>query len=507
MGVSPIHKVAIPLGWVDDVAKAAGRAIKSSGGELLNALKKWWTAGSKNPAKIVEEVGEGLNISKLVRTKLTRELEEKANRAREGLSKVIAERNSHLKELERFLERTDRNIAKYEGIEEKSKSIFDRIKLFSKSKADTERKIMETQQQLQKLKNVFILAEKNPDDAIKLASADPDLFTLVGDWRNQVAQILRDARAVNQSQSKNLSNSGKFLEEYLSKKRIPGGEEQLQFWLSNPNNFRKLEELMSLNTVVKLIKDDAVSVPLRNKLLGFSIGDMAKRLGIGASALTGGGYAAVKLFNWFNDESKSTVSKSNGLLSALNAVQTSGYGSNILNSAKGAASKIQQLADHLDDNVDKDPETTAKTYLSGVVQEITNLNSALKEWDQVVKNSKDRETAELARAKIKEFVDNSQNNIRKLGKDLGISVNLQTPSRKPQSSEIIKIQQLLNSRGYDIPITGEVDNTTISALEALEREFPAERVGKDISGSFVNRQNKSVISYNNLIKALKILEK
>lgn len=470
-------------------------------------MKNWWKAGSKNPTKIVEEVGEGLNLSKLIRTKLTRELEEKANGARTGLSKIIAERNSHLKELERFLERTDRNIAKYEGIEEKNKGIFDRIKLFSKSKMDTERKIAETQDQIQKLKNVFISAEKNPDEALRLASSDPDLFTLVGDWRNQVSQILRDTKAINSSQSKNIGNSAKFLEEYLTKKRLPGGEEQLQFWLSNPNNFRKLEELLSLDKVVKLIKDDAVSVPLRNKLLGFSIGDMAKKLGLAAGALTGGGLATVKLFNWFNDESKSTTSKSNGLLSTLNAVQTSGLGSNILNSAKSAANKIQQLADHLDDNIDKDPEVTAKTYLNGVVQEVTNLTSALNNWDQVVRNSKDRGVAEQARSKIKEFIDNSQNNIGKLGKDLGISINLQTSNKPLGNNEITKVQQLLNNRGYNIPVTGEVDNTTISALEALEREFPVERTGKDISGTFVNRQNKSIISYNNLIKVLKMLER
>ena len=94
---------------------------------------------------------------------------------------------------------------------------------------------------------------------------------------------------------------------------------------------------------------------------------------------------------------------------------------------------------------------------------------------------------------------------------MGVSVSgvnaPQISNRVPESTEIEKIQALLNKRGYAIPVTGKIDEATMSALESLEHEYPVEETGKDITGSFVNRQTGRIIPYNDLINALNMLEK
>lgn len=495
------------------MAKAVAKAFGKASDDLARASAKWW---SKAGSKAAEETAEGAArmAEKLVTDfKQVSELGEKAGaevnkliRSGHGdLSKALQRLRSEILDDQREIQRLTRTVYPTKKIDPQQ---IDEVahEQAEQMLMDLQGRVAENQELMQTLSGAWQRANSGDvKGALEIlrASDAPMTHPGVAQARGKYEEAFNLTKNImNQSTP---GSDAAFVKKYIALKRSPAAQRKLELWLANPQNNARLNRLMSKDKIADLISGGG-KLTRRQKLLGLTMGDTAKRLGISTAALAGGA-GLLKIYNWFNENPPAERSRaSNNLSSSLARLEVYGRGRVPLNEAKSSLSDIAKLSTGVNSAL-KGPnaERAAQMYVTKMSKEINDINSALEDWDAVIEGSNNPGMARQFGQKISGFVQEHTNNLMGLAKQLGVEADVSKtpgmPSKSPGKNEVSEIQGLLG-----INQTGRVDRNTIRALKGLEQDFNRKADTNKWTSALVAPDGR-ITDLNTLIKAFNIINK
>lgn len=288
-----------------------------------------------------------------------------------------------------------------------------------------------------------------------------------------------------------------FIKQYVALKRSPAASRKLELWLANPKNNARINKLMRKDRLADLMT--GTKMTKREKIMGATLSDTAKRLGLSGAAMVGG-LGLLKVYNWFGGNSPSKISsQSVSAFSGINSLNVSGYAKSIVNEAKSSAAKISQLS--FPDNLTAgSAESAIQSYISVTAKEVNDIQKSLSQWQTVIDSSENKELARSIGSNIKAFADGTANSITRLAKGLGVNVSLESSVNVPtnqgvMSEEANKIQNLLG-----LQETGAFNKQTVNMLKSLEQQFNQKADSKEFTGAFA-KNDGSFATYDELLQA------
>lgn len=506
------------------VAPKVGKAFVGLGDDALKAFKTWWKGPVKNPSEIAKVLEGGTlddalkDVASLGKGAYERLVSNLKNMSSEIKQTFI----DKLGESKALRNRLSVDESRLSALMKSKPTDPDKVYQWELAYGNLEDIIGKNREQLAKLEKEIAAANqfsntldsRGVEDAIKLLEGNPELmveFPRLGKWKNDAVEGLLKWHDTYRAKSLNLGKAKQFMKEYAEVMTRPSDDPYRVAFLNNSENKNYLSALRgSSNKIAALFrKIEAPDVEIPRAGLLDTMKDWAKKMGVGAAAL-GVGTAGYKVYDWFHSNPPHNVStKAEKIAQDLRSLKVSGEAANIVNKIITSLLKMSQLADKVNIGMSEDPEKAASSYLSEITKELSVLADNLDKWNIVMSGAENKDQAQKIGQEIVDYINNFNNALKNLAKNLGVSISTvkTTPIKPVNTSEAQKIQKLLINRGYNIPITGKVDQQTILALEALEREFPEAKIGKDIAGTIVNRDTGNIISYNDLTKLLNILEK
>lgn len=507
-----MHKIAVVSllrRLVTPVVKTVAKAFGSASDDLTRASAKWWAKAGK---EVAEETGEQATrlVDKLISGfKQVSELGEKAgaevnNLVREGhkdLGKAIQRLRSEVVEDQREIQRLTRTIyptkkVSPEELDEVAQEQAEQMLIELQGRVRENKGIMESLSSAWKR-----ASDGQVEDAINILEGTevPLTHPGVAAARNKYNEALNLTRNImNQATT---GSDAAFLKKYLALKRSPAAKRKLELWLANPRNNARLNKLMERDKIADIL--EAGRLTRRQKLLGVSIGDTAKRLGVGTAALAGGA-GLLKVYDWFSDNPPDkNVKVATGLGFQISRLQVRGPGAAILNDVKNSLSTISNAAKNVETKLStEDAKDATQEYITTVSNEVNDINTNLSKWQMVVDNSNNPREAQRIGQKLTKYVENLTGTLVSLSKKLGVSIDIsKTPDMVAQvgENEVSKIQDLLGIRQ-----TGKVDRNTINVLRRLEQEFN-DRSGTNEWTNALVSPNGDITDYNNLIRAFNVI--
>jgi len=496
---------------VSPVAKAVAKAFGSASDDLARASAKWWARAGK---EAVEESAEGAArmAEKLVTDfKQVSDLGEKAGaevtklvRSGHGdLSKALQRLRAEILEDQREIQRLTRTVYPTKKVDPQQ---LDQVahEQAEQMLMDLQGRVTENQKLMETLSGAWQNANSgNVRGALDvLRSSDaPMTHPGVAQARGKYEEAFNLTQNIMKQTTSGSDTA--FVRKYIALKRNPAASRQLELWLANPQNNARLSKLMSKDKIADLIAGGG-KLTTRQKIMGLTVGDTARRLGLSAAALAGGA-ALLKIYSWFDDNPPAENSKaSNGLSSELSRLEVSGRGRVVVNEAKGSLSDMARLSAGVDSALKgENAERAIQMYVTKMSKEINDINGALGDWQTVVEGSDNPELAKQLGQKITTFVQESTNTLVGLAERLGVSADIsKTPGmtiKEPGKNEVSEIQGLLG-----IQQTGRVDRNTIQTLKRLEQDFNKRSKTDEWTGALVAPDGR-ITDRNTLIEAFNIV--
>ena len=352
---------------------------------------------------------------------------------------------------------------------------------------------------LDNLNQEFAMTDKS------LLSEMQDLTSWYANIKNEVKKVTDDVLASHLT-SQNLDAPKSFIKEYGRILSLQDGSPIKESWLKNSKNLAYISELETpglspsakVRQLIGKMKSDA---KVREKL-GLTPQEIAQKFKIPAIAVGAGSIAAVGILNWFSSNPpEKMVSDASKASSSVKGLGVSGAGATIVNSVNGSLSKIETLSTQLSHEFGNDAAGAVSNILPKISAEMSNISNALRQWDTVVAFSVNKEAAQQLGSSLKDMVED----FSKKAVDLGNKVGVKIPGIKSSTinaSDLALVQGFINAK-----VTGQLDETTVSALKDLENRFNAKAGSNRFSGLLVNPTNGTVISYNDLIKLNNLIKK
>lgn len=553
--VSPLNKEAIPLGaigrgikalfqfgkgLVDNLAakigKGAFKAATSGGEEAVDLARKAYPSifdeavdarrlslfpedeiaeeTTEAVAKQVDTIMDDLTQVRSVASQTGAKISQDLAKANKGLSNSISKLNTEAVAIKQERDRMLRKLRTWEALESDK-----RVKSVGEHLAARVRQLdgefAVKSGQLKELSDIHRVATTPGKEAMAMQqlvnSTEEGVRNVPGitQWYSEMQSLFHTNKQVLGMTSRNLGNDTKFLQEYLALKRNPSAAGKLELWVSNPSNFRKLEELHQSDRIFDII--NAGKLSRRQKLLGITPRDMAKRLGLGTAAA---GTGVIGLYSWFSGSNNPAVvgHQAAQMGGSVQTLQSRGDGGKILNDVKRSLGNIEKLVADVNPKLST-PEAPAATelYINEMSKELMVLIGAIRKWPTVVQNSNNPKLAQAQGQDLYRFVDTQIKGLKSLAEQLGISIQMPgtapgiaglTTQRSPDSDNLTKIQGFLR-----LNQTGRLDGATIQALRNLEYRFNKRARTSEFTGTFVVPEAGHVVSYDDLIKAYKIIQK
>lgn len=326
----------------------------------------------------------------------------------------------------------------------------------------------------------------------------------VGMARSKLEEATRLAENIGKAVHKGSDTS--FLKKYMSLKRSPTGKQELQKFLANPQNLQRLNKMMSKDKLFKILDEGKMTT--RQKLLGVSLGDTAKRLGLGTAAVAAG-TALLKVYDWFSGHNPaSKANEYSNLANQISKIGATGQGIGVAEEVRESLKKMESVSKEAEGLASEDKEEakrSATEYVGRMTKEVDDINSALGNWNKVVEGSRDKELAIRLGGEVSQAVRDFRSELVDLAKTLGVSTNIsRTPGVSGRTvtnkNDISEVQGLLG-----LPITGRLDRKTINNLRQLERQFNQKADTDEFTGAFV-RSDGSIINPDNLVKAFNLIK-
>ena len=345
-----------------------------------------------------------------------------------------------------------------------------------------------------------------------LAKNEHQLRTVPGvlEWKMGIDGVFRKNRQVLKLTSKNLGSDTKFLQEFLSLKRNPAAAKKLELWSANPHNFNKLEKLMHKDKIFDIITKGKMTT--RQKLMGVTLGDTAKRLGIGTAAVaTAGG--AIGVYSWFDDnDPKETATQAEDIVTNLRGLKVHGYGKTILTRILTTIEGIGRLSSKTNGGLSSNPVKASEEYVDGASRGLQQLHEHMQQWEIVVQSSSDQDKAREIGSQLNGLINKMATSLESAGTMVGIGATGAgagvAGKTMTKSNNISKIQGFLRSNfNAGIRQTGELDRDTVQALRVLEQNFNRKSGDTRFTGLFVVPEANHVINYDDLVEAYRRITK
>lgn len=512
----------------DDVAKVVTKTVSNAGDELTRVLPRWW----KSVGSVAEESAE--HATEMVAKHTSKILDDMPSTITKGLRGDIGEEAAQM-----FASAIEKNNAKVLNLRQTLDT--DLLPKYT----TLENTIKRHTTQIDELKK---LVPQLGDDAVEVAKANNEIFKLTeslvrheGELRSITDQMRRTQKWLDTGQrlqnhldtgnyrgvlkeltsvpgkeyaqgvldsgmmktihnvakthmmkSPYLNSPRKFLQQYLTYATDPSHAATAKAFAANPHNAKLLAKIKTRHPgmVKKLIEEGLVKAPFKKRLTGLTWGDTAKRLGVGTAALAGGGFGAVKVYDWFGQHLPS-MSDGSGKLTAT--VTTSGEGTAIWNSAQQAVKNLESIYSRTDSALaKKGASQAAGEFVSDVTRELHTISGALDRWDLVVQGSPNKKQAEEAGKNLGVYANEVLSNLNRLRSALGMGAVTQTFDAKPgvgkKSESIIELQAALK-----LEQTGILDKATVSRLQSMENSLNARKGTKQFTGLFYNPASQQVI--------------
>lgn len=498
--VSPLYKEAatiLGLGkWIFNfaagdgikLAKAIGSKMGEVGIDVMSGLGKVWKA---------------LKGEKVVATK--------AGEVSKDVGKIFSETSTKSKDAVRAVADSIKN-----EIEETNK-IFNRLQeVMERAKQATKdtKIITQIDSDLQLLENIKKMPASEAKESLNSLKHYSPAVTGISsashalEAQERLTKVQSIQQQIVNSQSKNLSNDKEFFKEYLSLHK-GGDNNSLGVWLLNPENTKKVTYLMNNPFRNKKLVDilEKGEIPLSNRLLGVTVEQQAKRIGVPVVAITGASaVAAISIYGWFdkNDPQNNISEIENEIKNPLNQVRAYGPGKNIIGRVKTSMDDIINLEKMADESLENNPQLLTK-YISGMAEQLKILVDEINQWNLVEDSAEDKEIAKQTKQQIIEFLTRRVQSFNELAGIMGIPMTQMPRANTTESKaddNISKVQEFIK-----VPVTGVLDQATIKSLQALEQNFNKQSEDNRFTGLFVNPATNYVISYNELTDANNLIKK
>lgn len=506
------------------LAPKAGRAFEGLGEGALTALKNWWKGPIKSPSEIkavlnpstieealadVSKTGRGayerlVSSLKAETNEIKQTFVSKLNEAK-ALKNRISVDEGRLINQEKSIQ-----VAQQAGKETGwAESAVENLRGLIQDNKDRLNLIEDEVNKANEFMN--ILDNDGVEPAVKYLQENKNLMTELpnlGKWKDEAVEKILNWHTAEKAQSLNLNKAKNFLKEYGEIMSRPADDPYRVAFMNNAENRNFLSSLRgSSNKISKMIREiEAPSKEVPRQSLSDTLKDWAKKLGVGAATM-GIGTAAYKLYDWFHsNEPHGFSNQAEKIADELKDLKFFGQGASVISRVEASLGKIAHLSDQVNRELGENPEKAAAGYISQITRELSVISDALDNWNLVEQNSAEKDKVSKVGRELSGFLNKFNAALKNLGGKLGVSIGTvkNVVPKAVDINDVEKIQRLLNQEGFEIPVSGKVDEHTTAALRALEHRFSADRLGKDITGAFVN--GNEIISYDDLKKALKILE-
>jgi hypothetical protein len=501
--------------------------------DAASAMGKMWRG--KDAAKSIKEVSEQVTkelgddiasalskaddvLSREFRdevVKLERLLEDSVNTANKYMHRSLSKLQTQKNNAELLIERIDRSILvnknKLSNISPDDpghKILLENAhNLITKRNELGKRYSIITDKQ-SKLSEIYAATTKgNQKQALQLLDNNPELIHAepgVKAWRDSLVNGMRDhqrgmdavRRNMVATKSKNIKSDSAFLKEYISLKSLPDGGKALSRWMANPANKEKLFKLQQSPRVKKII--DQGYVTLKQRILGVTPTEWAKRLGVAAAGVTAG---SVGMYNWMADNDPNKVSNSAKKVSSM--LSDDLMDNEVVAKTNKSLKRISDIAVKADEMMSENQAKAVEFYATRTAQELSILSGLIEQWPDVVESSQNPAKAKKTYEGLVKYANSLANMISNIGKNVGINI-AKMDKQVVQDDNIVKVQNALGLKP-----TGKIDDATETALKGLEKKFARQSREKweSFDTSLVDRAVGHVVKYEDLINIINRMRK
>lgn len=478
----------------------------------MTQLKKSLSKLEQAPVQLQGKLTSMQSKSKLIKSRIS-EIEEQLTKLPKDdtatASKLLSERHSLGMEMVNLKDEFQATKAAFNEATEKANYVKELVGYVNEAEQRINTNLPDGIRYIQSLETRF-----NESGASVLTELQ-DVKSWYQNIKNELKEVVPDLMSHKlESQNLNIEKLGgwkKFLKEYARVKGL--GPNVQEAWKANPENARILNELLSHeNSKIRSLAqniDGGWGKEEIAKWVGKSPRDIALKLGLPAGILGTASLGGLGVVGWLaHGASSGTSSELKNLSSALSKVGATGPAVAMVATVQRNLNGLADLLDKIEKDLPSEPEKVATQYLPQMETYMTNIFSI--DGKTMISNCKDKEKAKQIVRGIQSVLERKMAAFSSAmsGRSLdSLADQISGKEVIPDTKNIEKVQQFLQKTFKSVPVTGNLEQNTISALQMLEKRLNERTQDTEFTGKLFDPSVGRVINYDDLLEIFERIKK